>query len=330
MALFALSLDLGYICSVRADLQSAVDAGALAGTGVILDGKSKASATAKRFADLNLENSGVPDEQAVAVEVGHWDIQSRIFAPNAQPMDAVKVTARVDKASLFFGRVIGTSNFTTEASAVATYRPRDIMLVLDVSGSMNASRRGVRKIDELRSSVRFFLEYLRQANARDRVGFAYYSTKAALGCGLSDDLDAVEAELMDKLKPDGWTNIADGMKIGLQELKSNCREQVLPLMVVMTDGAANMNQPGNWQNPGEAKGRVIQQAQEAKRQKVPIFTMALDSRDDEVDVALMQRVAEITDSESYHILAGERNNGSSELEEAFRRVAANRPLRIVD
>jgi hypothetical protein len=101
-------------------------------------------------------------------------------------------------------------------------------------------------------------------------------------------------------------------------------------MVLLTDGAANMNQPGDVRDTSLAKARVIQRAETARQAGIPVFTMALDSLTSEVDVALMRRVAEITDSESYHILSGEQSNGSTELEEAFRRVAANRPLRIVD
>jgi hypothetical protein len=59
--------------------------------------------------------------------------------------------------------------------------------------------------------------------------------------------------------------------------------------------------------------------------------MALDSLTTEVDVALMQQVAEITGSESFHVIAGEVDaDGNSLLDDAFRRVALNRPLRLVD
>jgi Mg-chelatase subunit ChlD len=302
MALLALSLDLGYISAVKADLQGAVDAGALAGSGTLLEGKGKAANTAQRFAELNLDSSGSV-KQKVEVQTGHWDTQSRLFVPGGEPLDAVKVIARVDNASLFFGRAVGTSRFSTEASAVAVYRPRDIVLVLDVSGSMSESRNGVKKIDELRNAVRFFLSYLRKAKGKDRVGFTYYSTTAEVGSSLSFDLNKVEREMLDHLRPGGWTNIADGMQLALDEFSRNGRDNVLPLIVLLTDGAANMNQPGNRYDPAEAKGRVIQRAHEARRQKIPIFTMALDSRTSEIDVDLMRRVADITDSESYHILA---------------------------
>ena len=333
LAMVAFSVDLGYVCSVRTDLQAAADSAALAGTGVILDGEAKAIQTAEKYVRLNLNNQGVrtTGQAKIDVQIGNWNFSKRSFQPGRQPSNAVKVIARVENNSLFFARASGNNRFSSEAKAVATYQPRDIMLVLDVSGSMAEARGGIRKIDELRDSVRAFLGYVGEARGKDRIGFSYYSNTAHLGSHLSFDLKKLERELMDKLKPGSGTNIADGMFIAHEELSNNARSEAASLMVLMTDGAANTNQPGNWFDPTEAKRRVMVQAEEARRKKIPIFTIALDSLTAEVDVALMQRVADITSSESYHIIAGERgSNGGTKLREAFRRVAMNRPLRLVD
>jgi Mg-chelatase subunit ChlD len=333
MAFVAFSVDLGYVCSVKTDLQAAADAAALAGTGVILDGESKAIQTADRYARLNLNSPGVVanGKQKIDVQVGNWNLSNRSFQAGRRPFNSVKVIASLQNNSLFFARASGKKVFSSEAKAVATYQPRDIMLVLDVSGSMAESRNGIRKIDELRGAVQTFLGYVREANAKDRIGFSYYSNNANLGTHLSFDLKMVEKELMKRLKPGSGTNIADGMGIAIEELNQNARSEAASLMVLLTDGAANTNQPGNWFDPTEAKRRVIVHAEDARSKKLPIFTIALDSLTAEVDVALMQRVATITGSESYHIIAGEGGAaGSSSLREAFRRVAMNRPLRLVE
>ncbi|MGE0755964.1 MAG: VWA domain-containing protein [Pirellulaceae bacterium] len=334
MALFALSLDLGYLCAVKADLQSAVDAGALAGSGAIIDGSSKALGAARQFTELNLNNSGVKvsnGQETVSVEIGRWNQTQRTFEQGGSPLDAVRVTAQLDNASLFFGRLIGSQHFSSEATAIAAYRPRDIMLVLDVSGSMSEARNGVAKIDELASSVERFINYLQLSDANDRVGFTYYSTTASLGSPLSFELDQVESQIMSRLTPGGYTNIADGMQLAISELQTQLRDYALPLLVVLTDGAANMNQPGNWVDTTEAKARVVQRAYQAQAANIRAVTIALDSQTSAVDVALMEQVANITDGEAYHVLAGEPANPSStQLEDIFYRTAADRPLRIVD
>jgi Mg-chelatase subunit ChlD len=333
VALVAVSVDLGYVCSVKADLQSAVDAGSLAGASVLLEAPEKVGETAAQYARMNLNNQGVRTgtEQDVEVEVGNWDFDSRKFRAGRKPFDAVRVITRVENNSLFFGRVLGKSKFTSESAAIATYRPRDIMMVLDVSGSMSQTRNGVRKIDELRSAAEAFLDEIEGADTNDRVGFTYYSTDAAMGSGLERKLKHVRSEMGRRLLPLGWTDIADGMRIGLEELARDRRPQAVPMMVVLTDGATNMNQPGNWYDPYEAKRRVIEQAHIARERRTPVFTIALDSLNVEVDVELMQQVADITSSEAYHIIAGEgKSKKDTKLHEAFRRIALYRPLRIVE
>jgi Mg-chelatase subunit ChlD len=333
LSFVALSIDLGYVCAVKGDLQAAADAGALAGTGMLPDGEDIAESTARRFANTNLNNRGVNvgNSNAVDVQLGSWSTAARTFTPGGVPVDAVQVTTTAQDTPLFFGRVAGGGVLKSEARAVATYRPRDIMLVLDVSGSMQESRNGIQKMDELRESVGFFLEYVRQANSRDRVGFTYYSTTAHHGMNLSYDLNAVEQALMAVLVPNGWTNISDGMMLAREEMIAHRRSNASPLMVVLTDGAANTIQPENTQNVPEAKSRVLAEAELALQEGIPVFTMALDSLTAEVDVALMAQVAEITGTESYHIIAGEMGvDGNLQLHEAFRRVALNRPLRLVE
>lgn len=332
MVMVAMSIDIGYVCSVKADLQSAADAGALAGAGLVLEGDKKATNAAEKFAASNMNNDGVHvgDRNKIKVETGHWDTVARRFIPGGRPRDAVEVVTSSRNSSLFFGAGMGNRRILSEARAVAAYRPRDIILVLDVSGSMLEARNGIRKIDELRNAVSSFLKYIRQAKGEDRIGFTYYSSNAKLGMGLTLDLQSLEDELMKRLTPSGRTNISDGMLLAREEMNRNRRESASPLMVVLTDGAANTIQPENVLNVPEAKRRVINEAYLAKRDGIPVFTMSLDSRTTEVDVNLMAQVAEITGSESCHIIAGERGADGKQLQEAFKRVALNRPLRLVD
>jgi Mg-chelatase subunit ChlD len=333
LAFIALSIDLGYLCTVRSDLQGAVDAGALAGAGSLLEGADVAAANAQRFTDSNLNNGGVSigKDNNVLIEVGNWNTKLQLFTPGGKPQDAVRVTAKANRTPLFFGRGNGQGDVATEAQAIAAYRPRDIMLVLDVSGSMAEQRNGITKIAELQQAVDVFFGYISQAKGHDRVGFAYYSSTAQLGSGLSLDLPIVQSSLNAILIPKGMTNIADGMKVAREEINRNRRSNSAPLIVLLTDGAANTIQPENTKDIPEAKRRVLEQAELAKQDGIPIFTMALDSLTEEVDVELMQQVAEITGSESYHVLAGETDEfGTRLLTEAFRRVALNRPLRLVD
>ena len=75
------------------------------------------------------------------VEFGTWDATARSFVPSANVGNAVRVTARRNDTTggnnYFWARVWGLQSFATTASAIAMGNPRDIVFVVDLSGSMN-------------------------------------------------------------------------------------------------------------------------------------------------------------------------------------------------
>jgi len=71
------------------------------------------------------------------IQTGHWNALTRSFETGESPHSAVLVSMTYPRQPLFFGRVLGRSQFQVHRSAVAMYQPRDIMLTLDLSGSMN-------------------------------------------------------------------------------------------------------------------------------------------------------------------------------------------------
>jgi hypothetical protein len=149
VVLAAFAIDLGHLRVTRAELRNAADAASLAGAGTLRDtgSVSLARAEAVRFARLN-RAGGKPVELDPMADVvfgsgtfnsatGRWD-----FVAGRQPFDSVQVRARRTAGSpggavpLFFGRTIGSGVADSQAGAVATFLPRDIGLVIDLSGSM--------------------------------------------------------------------------------------------------------------------------------------------------------------------------------------------------
>src|SRR5262249_23703405 len=53
----------------------------------------------------------------------------------SEPYDAVRSTISY-QGNWSFGKVFGTSGFNTQAQAMAAHRPRDVMIIMDLSGSM--------------------------------------------------------------------------------------------------------------------------------------------------------------------------------------------------
>lgn len=139
MAMVAFSIDVGYIANVQTDLQRAVDAGALAGAGVLVNGSQVAEQTVLNYIQMNKVATDPVAAGDVVIETGTWDETTRTFSPAVQGTvpSAIRVRAERNNEGLFFAPVIGTDSFDAAAEAIAVYQPRDIMLVLDYSASMN-------------------------------------------------------------------------------------------------------------------------------------------------------------------------------------------------
>jgi hypothetical protein len=149
LGILALGIDGGMIMLTRTQLQTGVDAGALAGAGVPANGDlEQVTAAVHEYVLRNAVNGKTIPTEAIQVELGTWELETRTFSPADENFTAVRVMAQAEERPVFFSRVFGFGNFDAKAEAVATFRPRDIVLVLDCSGSMNDDSE-FRQIDKL-------------------------------------------------------------------------------------------------------------------------------------------------------------------------------------
>lgn len=107
----ALVVDLGFVSTVEAQLQTATDAGALAGARV-LDGTEaglvKARATAVEVAGRNdADGQAVILDPATDLDLGTWDPAARSFTISADPaqVNALRASTRRSDLTPFFARV---------------------------------------------------------------------------------------------------------------------------------------------------------------------------------------------------------------------------------
>lgn len=174
MGLLALSVDVGYMYTIHGELKRATDAAALAGVGSLVDGPDSAAATAVDFLLRNRVGSQlIVDEEgrealiaqwlaqhpdAIETQVGAWDPELRAFSTDYSGLpSAVRVVATYRNEPLFFARVLGFNDFSVQAESIARYQPRDIVLVLDFSASMNDDSE-LRRISEYGESWREHVE----------------------------------------------------------------------------------------------------------------------------------------------------------------------------
>jgi Flp pilus assembly protein TadG len=136
-AFVAFTVDSGYMTLVKTQLQGAADASALGSTSEIANGPAAVRDVARQIAANNTVAGSPVILAPENVELGVWDLNSRTFLVDEARANAVRVTARVTDERFFFAPVIGHRNFSMQGKAIAMLNPRDIVFVVDLSGSMN-------------------------------------------------------------------------------------------------------------------------------------------------------------------------------------------------
>lgn len=165
LAVMAFSIDMGYKMNVQTEMQRAVDAAALAGAGVLVEGVDEAETRAVEYLARNpVGEKVVLDEDEIAekiakfleehgddyeIKTGHWDAEAvdpvsgrlGVFTESSVRPSTISVSFTKGGLPFFFAPVLGSDNFEVTAEAIAMYQPREIMLVLDLSGSMSDDSR---------------------------------------------------------------------------------------------------------------------------------------------------------------------------------------------
>ena len=180
----------------------------------------------------------------------------------------------------------------------------------------------------LKQGVNLFVDYLTSMEADDQVGLSVYSlgnsTGAKLELGLSKNLTQVKTVTQQRQAGhyDPYTNIGAGMKLARLELESNSRPRAHRLMVVMTDGM--VNRPTN---ASTGTALVLSEASKAAASKIRILTISMGIM---ADADLMQQVADATGGQHYHVPGGaDFAVYQQQLLNAFREIAASRPLKLI-
>jgi hypothetical protein len=310
LATVAISVDVAYMQLVRSELRASTDAAAK-GAVVTLGLTGDVAAARQQAMEIARQNTVagrdlILESQDIVFGSGQLNADGSIdFIPNASPYCAAQVTGRKlgsspsGSAALFFGGLLGTPEFETSLDAIAAFRDRDMVVVVDRSDSMSGG-----PFIQLQAAVDVFLQALEENQTNERVGLASYAEMAFPECNLTTDLAYVRAVMNSLSTARARTNIGDGIDMGRYLLVADpgagLREKV---MIVMTDGYHNMGT-----DPLVAAVR-------ARDSGIMIHTVTFGWYADRV---LMQQVADITGGTHLHAPDGVA------LVEAFRQLALMR------
>ncbi len=167
--LLALAIEIGMVAVARSQAQNAADTSAMAGARTITGDSANnynlatsptnavKAATANSIlgqvvvgnsASVTSSGTDAYSSGNIALQLGTYgytyndsDTSKEKFqlafprTDSTEPYSAVRSTVS-GQANLFFARVFGVSSSAVQATAVAVHRPRDVIIVMDLSGSM--------------------------------------------------------------------------------------------------------------------------------------------------------------------------------------------------
>lgn len=330
MAFAAFSVDLGFISMMKSQLQNAADSAAMAGVAVLANTNNDdegrealARLWAREFAERNQPAHGNVLVDA-DIAMGRWSTTAGAFSvtQGGEKPNAIRVVTRRSRTEgnavpLFFGAALGFDDVDMTATSIAKTGeddPRDIILVLDCSGSMGQNNRMAYTKEAAYALADELL-------TTDRLGLVVYSRKIGgrytgfLERSLNLDHAPVLIripQLSSRMYASG-TNIAGGMRVAIQHFNANKRSQspqsVAKVLVLMTDGQANGSE-----SPGTTPTNSIQHyAQVALSKNIEIHSVTLGSG---ADQRYVREAAELTGGSYHHVGDGD----FQALIEAFRKI----------
>lgn len=339
IGMVAFTVEVGRMYLVRAQVQTAVDAGALAGTLVLRADPSavdKAAEAAREYVQRNRVGwlATVPKD-AIQVEIGQWDADAKKFTATNNKPNSIRVFARQDKEPLFFARVLGQREFAAPQAAIAAAdsEPLDIMLVLDLSGSMEDEGR----IEALQNAAPAFVNAVEELGSSHRIGVMGYGANplvynpitqrhaaqlyqmaplslypsgsnwvGVLECGITDNFGQIKGTSLSKGSltaaryVDGYTPTGAAIRDAAHYLSTNARSDVQKVIVLMSDGHANRPET-------DAAGYARKMAEYAAGLDISIYTISLGN---EADLDLMADIANETENGEHFDATG---SGEAEL-----------------
>ena len=167
------------------------------------------------------------------------DALAAAVLPAAADKDGVKLAVRADRGAVLAGsdgelHVEVAFSADTPAAGAAARQPSDVLVVLDISGSMAGQ-----KLDYAKQALHQLVQRL---DARDRFGLVAYESEAELLAPLAPvtrEARARLAGLIDALETRGGTNMSAGLDLGLAELRRERERDRSARVLLLSDGHAN-------------------------------------------------------------------------------------------
>lgn len=246
----AFSVDIAYMNLTKSELRTATDAAAKAAAETLARtqdlnaaiARGQAIALENRVANkpLELRASDFTFGKSELVASGKFEFRTSTGRINSVRVNSERTnTSLSGSVPLFVGRALGVDSFQPRETSTATFIQRDIVLVVDRSGSML----DFNKFNDLRMAISLFLQILNNSPVDERVGLASYATTVSEDVQLTESLNLIN-DAMNRMPVAGFTNISGGIDAGGRVMsRGRSKDFVERTMIVLTDGLQNRGRP---------------------------------------------------------------------------------------
>ena len=232
----ALAVDLGMAYAVKAKLTSAVDAASLAAAKAVKIGADDATRRQNATAAAN-------SFFAANFPTGIRGSSNRVFSVDSITLNNGTWTIGVSASAIapvFFARMFNRI-ITVGASAEATVKTLDMMLVLDCSGSLGSD------FPALKAAAINFVSGFQEGTGGDRIGLVTFASGAVLSEAINKNANRgfIKANVIADINAtssNGATNAEESMRLAKAELDAipSSVRSTLRVIVFFSDGAPNI------------------------------------------------------------------------------------------
>lgn len=181
----------------------------------------------------------------------------------------------------------------------------------------------------VKDAVSYLATTIADLDTDDQISLEIYGTTARHEVDLTHDHGTVSTRLtsMQAGHYDSWTNTGGGIAKAIEELSSSrARGSARKIIILLTDGNANVDSAGNTGDETGGNAYALAQAQAAANLGIRIFGVSVGA---DSNTYLMDQIADIGTGEHFHA-EGSIEEYSAQLEEIFGRLAGRRPVELIE
>ncbi len=290
----ALTIDVGYIYAVRADLQNTADAASLAAASALPGDPVEARRRALEYVGRQY-NMARPDVRDSDVVLGRWDKDAEKFivlnGSDEFSADAARVTAQMSEErnnplGLFIAGIFGKQHTDVSASATATFgtgEPWNVVIVQDVTGSFR------NEIDEAKLANQALLDCIHDHTSGDSlvglVAFTGFGMTLTMPERIEDSYASLSQSISDiqgcgqpGMPKCSGTNIGAGIDQAANLMQS-FGTKYPPAIMLVSDGMPNSSRSNPGYTNSDLEKWAVSAADNADAAGISVFTLFYGGND---------------------------------------------------